>query len=367
MIFTCNKNIFQNAISIAQKAVTGKTTMQILEGLLIKTENEEIIITGSDIDLSIETKITGDIKEEGSIVVDAKLFGDIIRKFPDENILIKTTNENTIEISCKKSTFNLIYVKPDEFPIIPSINENITLSISQKLLKNMIKGTIFSIAQEETRPILTGILFEIKNQTLNLVALDGYRLAVRSEKIENDNSINAVIPGKTLNEVFKILEDTDENVDITFSPNHILFKHGNTKVISRLLEGEFIKYNSIIPLEYNLRITVKREEILDSVERASLMGKEGNTNLVKLNIDNNMMIITSNSQYGNVREEIGIIQEGNSLQIAFNSKYLLDFLKIMEEEEIVMEFSSSVSPCVVKNKENNNCTYLVLPVRVSQD
>lgn len=179
-----------------------------------------------------------------------------------------------------------------------------------------------------------------------------------------EGSINAVIPGKTLNEISKILEDNNQNVNITFTPNHILFNIGKTKMISRLLEGEFIKYSSIIPEEYNLKVTVKRDEISECIERASLMGKEGNSSLIKFDIQENEIIITSNSQLGMVKEEVNIIMQGQPLQIAFNSKYFLDILKIIEEEEIVMEFSSSVSPCIIKNKEKGNCIYLVLPVRL---
>ncbi|WP_027626047.1 DNA polymerase III subunit beta [Clostridium lundense] len=364
MKIKCEKNILQEAISIAQKAVTGKSTMQVLQGILINAKNNSIVFTGSDIDLSIETKINADVYEEGSIVVDAKIFGEIIRKLPNDIIEISTKDNNVIEIICQKSRFTLVHMDASDFPELPNINENSIFSIPQKILKAMIKGTIFAAAQEETRPILTGILFEIKNKNLNLVALDGYRLAVKSEYIDSENSINAVIPGKTLSEVAKILEDGDNNVNITFTPNHILFSIGETKIVSRLLEGEFIRYNSIIPEEYNLKIIAKRTELLNCIERASLMGKEGNTSLIKLSIEEDTMVITSNSQLGMVREEVGIILQGQSLQIAFNSKYLIDVLKIMEEEEIVMELSSSVSPCVIKNKEIDNCTYLVLPVRL---
>lgn len=364
MKFTCEKSILQEGISTAQKAVTGKSTMPILNGILIKAKNNKIILTGSDIDLSIETKINADVIEEGNIVIDARLFGEIIRKLPNDEVNINTIDNNSIEILCQKSRFTLIHMNAEDFPLLPNINENMIFSIPQKILKNMIRSTIFATAQDETRPILTGVLFEINNNNLNLVALDGYRLALRSENLNTDNVISAVIPGKTLNEVSKILEEYDENVNITFTPNHILFNLGYTKVISRLLEGEFIRYNSIIPEEYNLKIIAKRLELLHCIERASLMAKDSNTNLIKLTMEDDNMIITSNSQLGMVREELNIILQGQSLQIAFNSKYLIDVLKIMEEEDIIMEFSSSVSPCVIKNKEINNCTYLVLPVRL---
>lgn len=364
MKFTCEKSILQNSISTVQKAVTGKSTMPILQGILINALDNELILSASDKDLSIETKFSTDIFENGSIVVDAKLFGEIIRKLPNDVIQISTMGNNTVEIICQKSKFNLIYMNAADFPELPAINEDMMFQVSQKVLKNMIKGTIFATAQDETRPILTGVLFEISGDKLNLVALDGYRLALMSQYMHNENLVSAVIPGKTLNEVSKILNDDDMNVNITFTQNHILFSLNETKIISRLLEGEFIKYGSIIPSEFNLKVTTKRDELMSCLERASLLAKEGNTNLIKLNIEDDNMVITSNSQLGMVREEVNIILQGQPLQIAFNSKYLIDVLKNMDEEEISMEFSSSVSPCIIKNKEKDNCTYLVLPVRL---
>ncbi|MBZ9684791.1 DNA polymerase III subunit beta [Clostridium estertheticum] len=364
MKFICEKNILQEAISNVQKAITGKSTMPVLQGILIVASNRQVTLIGSDIDLSIEARITADVIEDGTVVLDSKLFGEIIRKLPNSTIEITTDDNNAIKIVCQKSYATIIHMNGGDYPSLPNIIENMIFSISQRVLKNMMRGTIFAVAQDETRPILTGVLFEIKDKKLNLVALDGYRVAFRSEPVDNDSNITAVIPGKTLSEVSKILEETDEPVNITFTPNHILFNIGKTKVISRLLEGEFIKYSSIIPEEYNLKITAKRSELLNCIERASLMAKEGNTNLVKFNIEEDNMIITSNSQLGKSREEINIILQGEPLQIAFNSKYLIELLKIMEEEEILMEFSSGVNPCVVRNKEKNNCTYMVLPVRI---
>jgi DNA polymerase III subunit beta len=364
MKFKCQKAELQNAISTVQKAVTGKSTMQVLEGIYINAQGDKLTLIGSDTDLSIETKLNCEINESGSIVVDSKIFGEIIRKLPNDEVEISTLDNSTIELNCQKSTFTLVYMNASDYPNLPSIEGDNVFSISQTILKHMIRGTIFAIAQDETRPILTGVLFEVKNRRLNLVALDGYRLALRTEYIDTDNSVSSVIPGKTLNEVSKILEDSEDAVNIIFTSNHILFKLGETKIISRLLEGEFIKYASIIPQEFNLKVTAKRGQILNCIERASLMAKEGNTNLIKLDIQEDNLVITSNSQLGKVREELNIILQGEGLQIAFNSKYLIDVFKIIEEEEIVMEFSSAVSPCIVKNKELDNCTYLVLPVRL---
>lgn len=364
MNFKCEKSILQDAVFTVQKAVTGKSTMPILGGILIKAYNDEILFTGSDLDLSIEKNINAEVIEPGTVVIDAKLFGEIIRKLPNDIIEMKTIDNNTIQISCQKSKFKLIHMNSDEFPELPHISENMIFSVPQRILKNMIKGTIFATASDDSRPILTGVLFEIKDKKLNLVALDGYRLALKSEALDTDNVITAVIPGKTLSEVSKILDDSDDSVNITFTPNNILFHLNQTNITSRLLEGEFIKYTSIIPSEYSLKVTAKRLELLDCIERAALMGKEGNTNLVKLDIEEESLIITSNSQLGTVREELNIILQGQPLQIAFNSKYIIDVLRTMEEDEVVLELTSSVSPCIIKNKVLDNCTYLVLPVRL---
>lgn len=367
MKFSCVKSKLQEAVNIVQKAISSKSTMPILQGILIEAKEDKIILIGSDIDLSIETTISTNVEEEGKIVVNSRLFGEIIKRLPGEEVEINTMDNNFINISCNKYNASLVCMNAEAYPKLQKIDtENIMgkAAISKKLLKNMIRSTIFAIAQDETRPIFTGVLFEINDNKLNLVALDGYRLALRSKRIESDSSINAVIPGKTLNEVSKILQDDDKNVSITFTKNQVLFDFDNTRIFSTLLQGEFIKYNSIIPEEFNLKVTVKRDEILNSIERASLIGKEGDTNLVKFNIKDDTLLITSNSQMGNVKEELSIILQGQPLVIAFNSKYLIDIFKIMEDEEITMELSTSVSPCVIRNKNNDDCTYLILPVRL---
>ncbi|MBX7311611.1 DNA polymerase III subunit beta [Clostridium chauvoei] len=364
MIFICEKQKLQEAISIATKAITGKTTMPILEGIYICATKHGLTLIGSDMDVSIETKLIADVLEEGKIVIDAKIFSEIIRKLPNSEVKIETLENNIIQITCEKSVFNLVYMNGEDYPSLPSINENLTVEVPQNILKNMIKGTAFAIAQDETRPILQGILFEVKNKTLNLVALDGYRLAVKSEFLDNDNEIEVVIPGKTLNEVSKILEDISDIVKITFTNNHILFNLNDTKVISRLLDGKFVNYESLLPQEYKILVNVNKQKLQNCIERASLMAKDGNSNLIKLDVQEDTLIITSNSQLGKVREEVSINLRGEDIQIAFNSRYLLDVLKTMEDDEVVMQMTSSVSPCVIKGKNMENAKYLVLPVRL---
>lgn len=364
MKFICEKQKLQEGISIASKAITGKTTMPILEGIYITAKNDGLTLIGSDMDVSIETKVDADIQEEGMLVIDSRIFGEIIRKLPNSEVTIETLENDIMQITCEKSIFNLVYMNGEDYPELPKINENLSVEVPQNILKSMIRGTSFAIAQDETRPILQGILFEVKDKSLNLVALDGYRLAIRNEFLDNDNNIEVVIPGKTLNEVSRILEDVSEIVKITFTNNHILFNLNNTKVISRLLDGKFVNYVSLLPQEHKISIDVRKQELQKCIERASLMAKDSNSNLIKLDVQEDTIVITSNSQLGKVREEVNINLQGESIQIAFNSRYLLDVLKNIEDDEVILEMTSSVSPCVIKCKNVDNSKYLVLPVRL---
>ncbi|MDI6619189.1 MAG: DNA polymerase III subunit beta [Clostridiales bacterium] len=366
MKFICYKNELLNSISIVQKAVTGKSTLPILDGILIKSVENVLSLTATDLDFGIETKVNCTVQSNGSVVLNSRLFGDIIRKLPDEDIEIEVDDSFNTTIKCGKSKFNLVGQSPDEFPELPSINENAMYTIKQDFLRDMIKDVIFAAAQDETRPILTGVLFEVKNSILSMVALDAYRLALKSAPLNSKDNISAVIPAKALNEVSKILVSSDD-VSITFTPNHILFKLENTKIISRLLQGEFINYRQIIPEEYKHRVKVNPKNLLDSIERASLLAKEENTNLIKMDIKEDNMIITSNSKYGNVYEEVPIELEGDNIQIAFNSKYFIDALRIIDKDEIYLEFTSSVSPCILKTSDDNSYIYLILPVRLFAD
>ena len=364
MIFICEKQKLQEGILITQKAITGKSTMPVLEGIYIKANKKEVTLIGSDMDVSIETKVEANVIEEGTVVIDSKIFGEIIRKLPNSEVRIERIENDTLQISCEKSVFNVVYMNSDEFPSLPQIDEEKQIQIPQNILKNMIKSTSFAVAQDETRPILQGILFEMKNRKLNLVALDGYRLAIKTEYLDSDFDIEVVIPGKTLNEVSKILDDVESIVNITFSNNHILFNLNKTRIISRLLDGKFVNYNSLLPQEHKLLVEVNKQDLQNGIERASLMAKDGNSNLIKLEVQQDNLIITSNSQLGKVREEVGIIMQGEGIQIAFNSRYLLDVLKNMEEDVVVLEMTSSVTPCIIKAKETDSYRYLVLPVRL---
>ncbi|ABW17572.1 DNA polymerase III subunit beta [Alkaliphilus oremlandii] len=366
MKFFCNQKALMHSISIVQKAVSSKSTLPIIKGIYLEAYEDHLRLVGTDMEIGIDHVMEANIIEEGSIVVDARLFSEIIRRLPDYEVEVSLQENNQLLIKCAATEFNILSYNASEFPELPEIEEDQIHEISQDLFKNMIRQTVFATAQDETRPILTGVLMEIEDDILSMVALDGYRVALRKGKLNAHLNNRVVIPGKTLNEVNRIMTgEEDENIKISLTNNHALFTVGNTKLISRLLEGEFMNYNQIIPKEFKSRVKVNTRSLLDSIERASLLGKEGRNNLVKFSITDYKMVINSNSELGNVHEEILIELEGDDLQIAFNSKYFIDALKVIDDESVYLEFTTNLSPGIIKPITNDNTIYLVLPVRLS--
>ncbi len=366
MKIICNQHTLSTGINIVQKAVSTRTTLPILKGILLKTFENKLKLVGTDLEMGIETYIDAEILSPGEIVLSSRLFGDIIRKFPNDDIIIDVNSENNVIIRCQNSEFTLIGQSAVEFPELPTINEDEIYQIPKDLLGNMIRQTAFCTSIDETRPILTGILMEIESQQVNMVALDGYRMAFRKGSIQNANNNKAVIPGKTLTEVARILAD-DENdfIKIFFTDKHVLFQMDQTRVTSRLLEGEFINYNQILPNDYKTRVKINTKSLSNSIERASLLAKEGKNNLIKLSIKDGEMVISSNAEIGKVYEPIAIELEGEELEIGFNSKYLLEGIKVIDSEEVFLDFTTNVSPCIMKPVEYNSYIYLILPVRLA--
>lgn len=353
-------------ITIVQKGISSKTTLPILNGILLEAYNDKLKLTGTDLELGIESNLDCEVIEEGSVVITSRIFGDVIKKLPSLDVIIETDENNTVRIACGNSKFKIVGQSSVEYPHLPEINNEITFEIPKDLFKTMIRQTVFSTAQDETRPILTGALLEVTNGEAVLVALDGYRLALKNVKINNLDDIKAVVPGKTLNEVNKILDDDETNITLKISKSNVLFNTGNTIIISRLLEGQFLNYNDLIRHEYSSKVKVKTKELQQSIERASLLAREGRNNLVKFDITDESIVISSNSEIGDVHEEIPITLEGDDIKIAFNSKYMLEGLRAIDTEEINMNFVSNVNPCIIKPHGDESYTYLVLPVRLAE-
>lgn len=366
MKFKINKRDLSKHIGIAQKAISSRSTLQILNGILLVAKNGKLTITGTDLRLSIETSIDCDILQEGSIVVNSRIFGDIVRKLPDSLVTIEVENNN-IKILCDKSEFNITGNPGDEYPDLPIIIEKDTFQIPMDIFGNTIRQIVFATSQDETRPSLTGALLEIKDNTINFVALDGYRLAFKSFKTQSTIEDKMIIPASTLIELNKILEDTEDDVSITMSKGYVIFKIETTTIYSKLLEGQFFNYSDIIRDEHKTTTIVDKREFQNALERASLLSKEDRANLVRLNIEDRKISINSNTEIGSAYEQVDSLQEGEGLKIAFNSKYILEGIRAIDSDRIKLSFMGSINPCIIEPIDDNNYIYLVLPVRLAQE
>ena len=371
MKFICEKEKILKGINSVINGVASKTTMPILEGILIQTNDNEIKLTTYDLEIGIEYILEAEVENQGSIVVNAIMFSEIIRKLPNSNIKISINENNLLEIECEGSLYKLATMNPDEFPELPRININDSISIEQTVLKNMIRKTIFAVSTEENRPIFTGCLFEVIDNKLNVVAVDGYRLAIKSSFLnEKANSFSSVIPGKTLNEVNKIISDSFDTIKIGIAKNQALFEMENCKIVTRLLDGEFLKYSNAIPTNWETRIKVNKNEIQNCFERiilisASTIEKEKKYP-VKIKIEIGKITISCANQTGDAKEELYIDTEGKELEIGFNPRFFLDALKAIDDEEVYIEFGTNRSPCVITPIEEGDYKYMILPIKMKE-
>ena len=369
MKIICEREKLLKAINSVVKGVASKTTMPILEGILIQTNDNEIKLTTYDLEIGIEYIIESTVEEQGSTVVNAIMFSEIIRKLPDTEISITLNDNNLLEIECEGSLYKLATMNPEEFPELPKINIENSVEMDQKILKSMIRKTIFAVSMEENRPVFTGCLFEILDNKINVVAVDGFRLAWASNYLEkNNNDFKAVIPGKTLNEVNKIITDSFEKIKIGVSKNQALFQMENCKIVTRLLDGEFLNYYSVIPRNWETRIRVNRKDLQECFERISLISasvaEKEKKYPVKVKIEVGKITILCTNQTGDAKEEIYLETQGKELEAGFNPKYFLDALKVIDDEEIYIDFGTNVSPSVIRPIENEDYTYMILPIRM---
>ncbi len=372
MKIVCFRDTILKAINSVVKGVATKTTMPILEGILIQTNDNEIKLTTYDLEIGIEYVMECEVKEQGSTVVNAIMFSEIIRKLPDTEIHISLNEKNLLEIECEGSLYKLATMNPEEFPELPKIEIENSIEVEQNILKNMIRKTIFAVSSEESRPIFTGCLFEIEDNKLTVVSVDGFRLALRSINLNNQsNNFKAVIPGKTLNEVNKIITDSFETVKIGISKNQALFEMDNCKVVTRILDGEFLNYKNVIPNNWETRIKVNKNSIQNSFERISLISsstvEKEKKYPVKVQVDIGKVTISCTNQTGDAKEELFVSTEGKNLEAGFNPKYFLDSLKVIEDEEVYIEFGTNISPCLIKSIEKNDYTYMILPIRLKEE
>jgi len=365
MKLSFEKDNLLNGINIVMKAVPSKTTMPILDCILIDATSNEIKLTGNDMELGIETQVEGMILERGKIALDAKLFSDIIRKLSggDSIITIESDEKFNTTITCEKSIFRIQGKDGDEFSYIPHIERDKYICLSQFTLKEVIRQTIFSISPNDSNKMMTGELLEVKDNELKIVSLDGHRMSIRKVILKDQYSdIKVIIPGKTLSEISKILNgDNESEVLMFFSPNHVMFEFDNTVVVSRLIEGEYFRISQMLSSDYETKVVVNKRAFLDAIERASILIRENDKKPIIIHITDDGMELKMNSTFGTMNAEIGITKFGKDLMIGFNPKFLIDALRIIDDEEVTLYMMNPKSPCFIKDEEENYI-YLILPV-----
>ncbi len=363
MYFTCSKSDLLSAIATVARAAS-KMQKTILECILFSGEDGAITLKATDIAISIKTKLNANVEKTGVAAIPARVLHEIINRFPESDVTFESKGENAVEISCLNSKVLLQQMDADEFPAFPEIEKEVQVKIPQNVMRKMIGSTIFSVAVTEDKPILTGLLFDIRDGSLNLVGLDGYRMAVCREGVISEKDASCVIPARTLREVSRIISDSEENLKIAISGNMALFEVDDTQIYTRLLDGDFVNYENLLPKDYTTNVKVETEMLKDSLERASIMAREGGNNVIKFVVEGDTLEVTSNSEMGNIDENIHVVTEGQDIKIAFNAKYLLDVLKSIDDSEVSMRFNTAISPCVIKKEGSSAYEYLVLPVQM---
>lgn len=363
MHIICDKSKLIEGMNIVMKAIPSKTTMMILECVVIEVKDNQIKLIANDLQLGIETLIDGEIKQEGSVAVGAKVFFEIIRKLPSDNVSITVDEDYHMNISCGKAKFNIMAKATDEFPYLPNIVKDKNVNISQFTLKDIIRQTVFSISDNENAKVMTGELFEIHDSELKVVSLDGHRISIRKVKLNQSyDDVSVIIPGKTLIEISKIINGgMDDEVSIFFTDKHVLFEFEDTIVLSRLIEGEYYKIDKMLSTDYETKVTVNKREMLECIDRSTLLLKESDKKPVIIDVQDDYMKFAMNSAIGSMDEDIDASKEGKDILIGFNPRFLMDALRVIDEDEITMYMINPKAPCFIRDQEETYI-YLILPV-----
>ncbi|MDR2609905.1 MAG: DNA polymerase III subunit beta [Clostridiales Family XIII bacterium] len=378
MKFKCEQKELIKALNIVSRGVSARTTLPILKGIKITADSErgKVVLTASDLEIYIETGIRAVCDEPGEIVVSAKLFSDIIRKLNRGSVFFSINEEGTVKIENGTFSSTLQGIPTEDFPKIEMIQGDGSVSLEKETLKDLIKGTAFAASIEEARGIITGVLMDIKDGIITMAALDGFRMAIKKEPAEGvREEQRMIISGRIMNELGRILSDyekgtddeegeSSEEIKIAVGEKRVFISMDETNISVRLMEGEFIKYEDIIPKENAIRVEVDKKELLDCVDRASILVKEGKNSFIKFKIEGNELVITSRADEGTTRESVVISKEGEDIEIGFNGRFIGEPLKGIDDEKILMLFNKSVSPCLIRPLKGDSYEYLVLPVRL---
>lgn len=367
MKLTCNKDILLQYINIVNKAVSNRTTLPILECILLSADNRGFILTANDLEIGIRTApIDAEISENGEVAIEARIFNDIVRRLNGETVTIETDEKNAVKIVSGTSKFQIMGQNGDDFPELPEVEQENVYSMRQLILRDMIRQTIFSIAQNDSKPVLTGELLELCQGEVHMVSVDGYRISFRKNPLlQSSGETEVVVPGKTLGELNKILsQEEEDDVSIFLTERHILFDLGTAVMVSRLIEGDFIRYGQSFSEDYKTKILIDKAELIQALERASLVSRDNRKTPVRIMIGGKGLEITAQSDMGTAHEEIDAEVEGEGLSIAFNPRYLIEALRSIEDEKVMITFMASLSPCTILPVEGDSFKYLILPLRM---
>lgn len=368
MKFTCNRQQLVDSVLNVQRAVSSRSTLVALEGILIKAYDSQIKLCGYNLELGITTCIDATIDIPGEVVLSAKLFGEIVRKLPDDKVKIIVDDKFITNIQSGTSEFSIIGIAPSEYPELPTISSASDITMSSNILKSMIKQTLFAVSDSDAKPIHTGTLFDLTENQIRLVSVDGYRLAMRTERTSNNQDINFVVPGKTLSEVLKLLPDDEEkNIKFSVGRKHIVFEIENYCVISRLLEGDFLDYNAAIPKTFNTEVEVQTRTFMESVERVSLLITDRLKSPLRCIFAENEIKLSCVTSIGKANDEFESAIHGNAVEIGFNNRYLLDALRNTDTDEIKVQLNGPLNPMRIVPKEGDSFLFLVLPVRLKSE
>lgn len=367
MKLICKKDLLLQYINIVNKAVSNRTTLPILECILLTADEKGFVLTGNDLELGIKTAaIEADILEKGEVAIEARIFNEIVRRLNGEDVTISTNEKNAVTIVCGSSEFSIMGQGGDDFPALPEVEQNQAYTLKQNDLRNMIRQTIFSIAPDNAKPVLTGELFEFHDEFFNIVSVDGYRISYRKNNlIQSCGKNDVIVPGKTLSELNKILSQSDEDlVSLYVTDKHILFDLGTAIMVSRLIEGDFIRYEQSFSEDFKTEVLVDKNQMIQSLERASLVSRDNRKTPVRFQIKTKNMEITAKSDMGTAFEEISVEVEGEEISIAFNPRYFIEALRSIDEENVKIHFTASLSPCTILPVEGDSFKYLILPLRM---
>ncbi len=368
MKIVCNTELLSTACQNVQRAISGKTSIPALEGILFSAKGDKVRLTGFDLDMGIITEIDAKVEKDGEIIINAKLLCEILRRLPEEKVTIESDERQIIDIECGQSNFSIIGIKSDEYPDVPNIRMNNPIEISQNVVRNMIRQTIFSVDATENKPIYKGICFDIKDGELKLISTDGYRLSIRKEKIGyNESELTFVVPAKTLSEVSKLVSDKEEPVRIYIEKRHIVFETDNYRIISRLLDGEFLDYEKVIKMEGKIKVKVNRRVFAESVERTSIVTNEKNKVALRFVFNENSVKVSCNTNIGKAMDKFFADIVGERIEIGFSNRYLLDALHNIEDDEIILSMSGSNLPMIITPMQGDSYCYLILPVRLKNE